>query len=92
MPESPYRHHNHHSRGAHNPTLAGNFPDILFDHGLVGSLGNSSAFPGPSIASVGLQGGNSIDFLLSPETDPILARKLARTLNLGRYFGPILIL
>ena len=47
-------------RGAHNPTLAGNFPDIFFDmtssvvggvnHGILGSLGNSS-FPGPSGAS-----------------------------------------
>ena len=54
------RHHNHHSRGAHNPTLAGNFPDIFFDmtapsvggvnSGILGSLGNSS-FPGPSGAS-----------------------------------------
>ena len=44
-------HHGHHSRGAHNPTLAGNFPDIFFDMtSSVGSLGNSS-FPGPSGAS-----------------------------------------
>ena len=52
--------HGHHSRGAHNPTLAGNFPDIFFDmtssigggvnHGILGSLGNSS-FPGPASAS-----------------------------------------